>query len=488
MSNYTREELDKEFKTIKRFREDTDGKIELIEHEKKNIRLIKRTYYEDKREIFELLSKVKADNLARIEAVFFDTDTIVLEEYIEGERLSEYLCHCKVSSKQASEFILELLHAVSAIHQMGIIHRDIKPENILIDKSGHLHLIDFGIARIYRPGKGSDTRLLGTVGYAAPEQFGYSQSDFRSDIYSIGVTCRDINRVCKKNRLLQKIEQKCMKMDPEERYPNISKILVEFRKKKAAWGGTALVGILLIFLAAGAYFFCQQKELEEKSGDLVSVLGEHMLFKGLDESGDLLSEPGEQMLFEGSDESGDLLSEPGEHMLFEGPDDALYLMLTEDTEKRAQISLAEEEEPIEVAAKLTAEGLSLAITDTSGSSTDYMLSNQYEIPVSYSDTSLYAEVLFFDTDHDGRDEIWVAVSDRALVEWLNGHVHANQNYMAGWCIFQDEDGNFCLADGQLLTKGKFEIGTVVDPNGIWQEYEFELYELEDGSLVNIPLY
>lgn len=448
MSGYTREELDKEFKTIKCFHEDADGKIELIEHGKKNIRLIKRTYYEDKREIFESLSKVRADYLAQIEAVFFDADTIVLEEYIEGEALSEYLCHGKVSFRQASEFIFELLHAVLAIHQMGIIHRDIKPENILIDKSGHLHLIDFGIARIYRPGKESDTQLLGTVGYAAPEQFGYSQSDFRSDIYSIGVTCRDINRVCRKNRLLQKIERKCMKMDPEERYPNISAILAEFRKKKAlSLGGKVLVFLFLILLGIGAYSLKQQKVIEEKKGDL--------------------------------------LSEPGEQMLFEGPDAAWYLMLTEGTEKMGQFSLAEKEEPIEVVAKLTAEGLSLVITDTSDSSTDYMLSNQYEIPDDYANTSLYAEVLFFDTDHDGRDEIWVAVSDRALVEGLNGYVHANQNYMAGWCIYQDEDGNFCLADGQLFTKGKFEIGTV-NPDGIWQEFEFEGYKLEDGALVNIP--
>lgn len=237
-----------------------------------------------------------------------------------------------------------------------------------------------------------------------------------------------------------------MKMDPEERYPNISAILAEFQKKKAAvWGGTMLFGVLLIFLAIRVYFFFQQKEMEVKRGDLLSV--------------------------------------PGEHMLFDGQDDALYLMLTEGTEKRAQLSLSEKEAPIEVAAKLTAEGLSLAIIDTSGR-TDYMLSNQYEIPGDYAGTSLYAEVLFFDTDNDGRDEIWAAVSDRALLELSGGRTLVNQNYMAGWCVFRDEDGNYCLADGQLFTEGTFEIGTVI-PDGIWLEKELAGYRLEDGSLVYI---
>lgn len=205
--DYTKEIINQKYQKIKTFRDESDGKIELIEHIESHTKLVKRTYYEDKREIFELLSRADASHLARIEAVFFDVDTVVLEEYIEGERLSEYLGHSRVSSRQSAGFIRELLQAVSVIHKLGIIHRDIKPENLLIDKAGHLHLIDFGIARIYRPGKTSDTQLLGTVGYAAPEQFGYAQSDFRSDIYSVGVTCRDLNRVCKKNRLLQKIEK-----------------------------------------------------------------------------------------------------------------------------------------------------------------------------------------------------------------------------------------------------------------------------------------
>lgn len=442
-----RQDIMENYRTVEIFRDDADGKIELIERLDGGARLIKRTYYEDKREIFGLLSKADASHLARIEEVCFDVDTVVLEEYIEGESLSGYLGHSTLSSRQAAGFIRELLMAVREVHKLGIIHRDIKPENMLIDKAGHLHLIDFGIARIYRPGKANDTQLLGTVGYAPPEQFGYAQSDFRSDIYAIGATCRDLNRVCKKSRLLRKIEKKCMKMDPEERYADASSILVEFQKNRiASLGGIACAFVLLLALGIGVYSLGQQREIEEKRGDLQSV--------------------------------------PMEDCLFEGQDDASYLMLVEGSEKSAEISLGEKEERIAVQARLTAEGLYLSLTDPSAGKSEFMLANQYEYTEDYADTSLYAEVLFFDADSDGRDEIWVAISERKLVTLSNGETVANQNYMAGWCIYQKESGRFDLADGQLFTMGGFEIGTIV-PGGVWQEFEMEGYALEDGAFVTI---
>lgn len=450
MRSCTREELEKNFKTLRIFRQDKNCKIELVEDIRDNTRWIKRTYYEDKREIFHLLAEADPTYLAEIKTVVFDVDTIVLEKYIEGETMEDYLAQSSVSSGQARRFLYELLQAVSAIHKLGIIHRDIKPGNILIDRAGHIHLIDFGIARIYRQGKSKDTELLGTVEYAAPEQFGYSQSDFRTDIFSVGMTCRDLNRAIKKNRFLQKIERKCTKMDPRERYPNAEAILEEYRKRRlAARGGVVLCGLFAVSLGVEAYFLYRQQELSRQEGDLICV--------------------------------------PDENRLFAGQDTAPCLLLTENSEKSAQISLAENEDPVSVLAGLTAEGLSLSVTDASGCSYEFQLSDQYEMPESYPDTSLYGEVLFFDTDKDGKDEIWVAVSDRALVSLvgrLKGTAAVNQNYMAGWCVFQKEDGSFVLADGQLWTMGRFEIGTV-NPMGIWQESEFKAYVLEEDFLAHL---
>ena len=80
--------------------------------------------------------------------------------------------------------VLDYLHR----QQPAIIFRDLKPANIMIMADDRLKLIDFGIARLFKPGQHQDTMLLGTQGYAAPEQYGGGQSDARSDIYALGAT------------------------------------------------------------------------------------------------------------------------------------------------------------------------------------------------------------------------------------------------------------------------------------------------------------
>jgi len=79
--------------------------------------------------------------------------------------------------------VLTYLH----IQNPPIVFRDLKPSNVMIDKGGKVKLIDFGIARLFKAGKKTDTQAMGTPGYAAPEQYGKGQTDSRSDVYSLGV-------------------------------------------------------------------------------------------------------------------------------------------------------------------------------------------------------------------------------------------------------------------------------------------------------------
>ncbi|OUS75339.1 hypothetical protein B1748_17810 [Paenibacillus sp. MY03] len=111
-------------------------------------------------------------------------------EYIEGSTLAEWLVETRkpMTNLDVLRIGLQLCSALLYLHEQPrpIIHRDLKPSNIMIDSSGTVKLIDFGISRIYKEGKQGDTMVLGTSGYAAPEMLRGLQSDARSDIYSLG--------------------------------------------------------------------------------------------------------------------------------------------------------------------------------------------------------------------------------------------------------------------------------------------------------------
>ncbi len=139
-----------------------------------------------------LLADLLHPNLPRIYEHFAENDrSYLVMDFIEGQTLEEYLgqkgggplpIDLVITWAEQLCDVLNYLHS----HQPPIIFRDLKPANVMISDSGHVYLIDFGIARIFKPGKQHDTVALGSPGYAAPEQYGKAQSSPRSDIYSLG--------------------------------------------------------------------------------------------------------------------------------------------------------------------------------------------------------------------------------------------------------------------------------------------------------------
>lgn len=119
-----------------------------------------------------------------------ESSTIVVMEYVSGSTLDIWAEAHGYGVSAAEAIFPQLCAAVEALHTQftpSIIHRDLKPSNVMVSADGTVKLLDFGIAREYREGAERDTRFLGTRAYAPPEQFGFKQTDERSDIYSLGM-------------------------------------------------------------------------------------------------------------------------------------------------------------------------------------------------------------------------------------------------------------------------------------------------------------
>ena len=116
-------------------------------------------------------------------------ELVVLMEYVQGETMQNAVRRCGASPELAERVFPLVCRAVCELHDSfspPIIHRDLKPSNVILswDRAA---LIDFGIARVYNEGSDSDTVRFGTREYAPPEQFGFGQTDVRSDVYSLGM-------------------------------------------------------------------------------------------------------------------------------------------------------------------------------------------------------------------------------------------------------------------------------------------------------------
>ena len=136
---------------------------------------------------YERLQNIRCLNLPEIyDVIEMEDGQIVLEEYIDGLTVAQAMEVEKYRSSSARKVLFGVCDALTALHSMGIVHRDVKPENVMIDTSGRIVLIDFNASRIESEAS-KDTVIMGTVGYASPEQLGISQTDARTDVYAVGV-------------------------------------------------------------------------------------------------------------------------------------------------------------------------------------------------------------------------------------------------------------------------------------------------------------
>ena len=211
--------------------------------EKKNIVLVqdirnselsvKKTLDIYSHDVYEQLASVRIEGVPAVkECVADDGKLIVVEEYVQGRSLKQVLDEQGLlNAEQAYDIAVQLADILVRLHQLepAIVHRDIKPSNIIIEKNGHVNLIDFNAARHVNADKNEDTRMLGTVYFAAPEQFGFGQSDERTDIYGLGATINYIMTGDKPGAGIAEcrfsdILKKCLMVDAKDRYQSAAEL------------------------------------------------------------------------------------------------------------------------------------------------------------------------------------------------------------------------------------------------------------------------
>ena len=141
-----------------------------------------------------ILGSLSHPNLPRIYEAFSEQErTYFVMDYIEGKTLYQLLKEGQwqpLPASQVLHYAIQLCGVLAYLHQQTppIIFRDVKPTNIMVTQTGHIFLIDFGIARFFKEGQKRDTQFLGSRGYASPEQHGIFQTNPRTDIYGLGAT------------------------------------------------------------------------------------------------------------------------------------------------------------------------------------------------------------------------------------------------------------------------------------------------------------
>lgn len=284
-----------------------------------------------------ILKKLSHPNLPSIADIIDTEDSfIIVMDYIQGNSLNKVIDEYGAQpqdnviswAKQLCD-VLEYLHTRSP----AIIYRDMKPANVMLKPDGNVMLIDFGTAREFKDKNLADTTCLGTVGYAAPEQFGgMGQTDARTDIYCLGATlyhlvtgmnpCKppyEIKPIREINPILssgfEKIIQKCTQRDPNDRYQSAAELMYaldhyeeiddRYRKKQKGKLARFLVCVILTIICAATsawgYIAAENKKSENYDYILASAATIDDYFNAI------LTDPTRTEAYLGNDENSGLI-------------------------------------------------------------------------------------------------------------------------------------------------------------------------------------
>ena len=241
-------------------------------------------------EIMEKMADRKLSGVPKAYRIFEENGEVYLvREYIEGMSLAQMVLQKGgISEAEICRISRKICQTAEQFQNPDepMIHRDIKPENIVVTPGGEVVFIDFGTMRSYKKDGSRDTFVVGTRGTAAPEQYGYTQTDQRTDVYAIGQTMLymvsesyEMNQLseCAVSRRMKKIIEKACSFEPDKRYGDAAQLrrAVEkcqannrkkvYKKAGAVLGLIAAGYILAIFSPDGTVIENKRIETAEQS-------------------------------------------------------------------------------------------------------------------------------------------------------------------------------------------------------------------------------
>ncbi len=209
-------------------------RIYLVQHRETGKIYIKKILDVYNPHIYEYLKEHHITGTPRLYHVYEENGQLVLiEEYVSGASLQEMIDEGALSIDRIISFMGELCGILEKLHFLKppIVHRDIKPSNIIITSCGRVVLIDFNAAKYSSDTADHDTVLLGTKGYAAPEQYGFGSSTPQTDIYALGILLKELSRSLPAHtNIFDTIISKCTEMNPSDRMKTVGQLKKELEK------------------------------------------------------------------------------------------------------------------------------------------------------------------------------------------------------------------------------------------------------------------
>lgn len=420
----------------------TNDNLWIVEDSVSKGRFVMRRLPIDMQQVYQRLAEIHHANIIEIIDIFSHNGFLyIIEEYLEWELLSNAMKTKKFSHRQVLNISKQLFNALLVLHEHNIIHRDIKPENIMIDAYGNVKLIDFDIARLFADDKSNDTKIKGSRNYAAPEQFGFAQSDQRTDIYSLGVTLNELavgklpeDKIC--TGILGIVIRHCIEFDPKKRYQSASQALknIAWLEKKTVLIILSSVALLLFLISANVLIYSNKLHEGKYPASALRSM------KSINDTD----------TYNFSEDESLLGSTAHQDRIISVRDDERYpsLLMADNQEYKFSTDLGRGS-PVTISAEKTNEQLFLSCILEDGSTTDFVFDDVfsdiykqigYSTTIDLEETSPEYEILLDDLDEDGITDLLVTLAWRHRVDTPDPiYRYYLTEYSILWVVYTNED-------------------------------------------------